>query len=200
MKIDIVIPTIGRQLLDRAARSALSSMTDAHHLYIVGDGPQAAAQKIVEDIDDPRIIYKEIGPTKDWGASQIEWAMNDSKADFMANIGDDDYFLPRAITTIESVLEDWEVAGGDPTVHAFAVWHEEFQLEFNYDLTYRWITGQQIVYPLRGRRGKWIPQYGNDFVYLKTTLEARHLVAPVWHRHRISVLEANNSGKSCEPS
>lgn len=202
MKLSIIIPTLGRDTLKRAVDSVLESAGEDDEVLVIADGPDAydRSKKVLYDYHarsntDYRVDLTCTEKTTDWAATQLEEGMKAARGDYIANIGDDDYMTPNACNTIKQSIEEWLEAGGEPTVHLFAVKLEHWMTTLWGEVRWTKVTGQQWVIPTTGPRGVHDSEYGNDFRFLRDTLEKRGIAHPVYHNHVISVLPKHGKGK-----
>lgn len=202
MKLSIIIPTLGRDSLKKAVDSVLESAGEDDEILIVADGPDAfkRADKILYDYNarsnaDPRVHLMSTKKTTDWAATQMEEGMRVAEGDYICNLGDDDYYTPKACNIIKQGIEEWKEAGGEDTMHLFAADLRHWKKILWGSVEFGEVTGQQWVIPQHLPRAIHDGDYGNDHRFILGTLEALGLEYPVYHRDVISVMARHGKGR-----
>lgn len=113
MNLSIIIPTIGRDTLHHTLTTLLPQMLLGDEVLIVGDGPQAEAQKILLAFrkDGNRAggdifpgTYWETESTRDMGATQRDAAIVAAKGSHLMFIDDDDSYNPWALRVVRTAI------------------------------------------------------------------------------------------------
>lgn len=94
----IIIPTCGRATLRRTL-AGLRAMQPGDEVLICGDGPQPAAERIVEEAG-PFCRYLECPRTADTGATQRNVGIESARGDYLLFIDDDDWYVPGALDIV----------------------------------------------------------------------------------------------------
>lgn len=106
MKLSIVIPTRERH---DTLRHTLRTMVIQDYVdceFIVSDNfSQDDTRRVVESFSDDRIVYINTGSRVSM-AENWEFALNHARGDYITYIGDDDGFIPGALTAAMSILNE----------------------------------------------------------------------------------------------
>lgn len=135
-----LVPTIGRSTLARTVDGIRMQLSDGDQLFVIGDGPLDRARLCMQERQARNVFYLEHGPTKNWGASQIDYASQLARADYLCYLGDDDEIETQAMTLMRSALR---LHPDRP--HIFAMWHTDRILKGSSEMGQ--VSGQQIVVP-----------------------------------------------------
>jgi glycosyltransferase involved in cell wall biosynthesis len=108
----IIIPTYNRaKLIKRAINSALKQSFENFEIIVVDDASKDDTQKVIEDFDDPRIIYIKQDKNLGSGASR-NTGINASRSQYIAFLDSDDEWLPYKLEKQLNVFQAHESSVG----------------------------------------------------------------------------------------
>jgi hypothetical protein len=150
--ISYIIPTVGRQSLERTLGSIELQPED--EVLVVGDGMQPDAGLICRD--RPQVRYTEAGPFRNWGHGQRNFAMSIAKGSHLAFIDDDDIYMPGYRALFD------EVATNCLTIFRM-LWRKKY-LWATPILKMGNVGTPMVVVPnIPTRLGRWGNRYEGDF-------------------------------------
>lgn len=162
----LIIPTIGRPLLERLLDQATAQMGTADEILVIGDGVQPQAEAMVKKRLDPRIKYMEFGPTKCWGHPQRNYAMLLASGSHMMFLDDDDETIPGAFDTIRKAA-----AENPGKILIFRIHHREFIIWTEPELRITNVSTQCFVVPnIPEQFGTWGTRYAGDFDFITSSV------------------------------
>jgi len=190
-KISILIPTCGRETLDRAINSALAAMGTHDELLVIGDGPSQIARRITSTYSDYRLRYLETPPTHKWGCFQYDFGSMVATGEFLMFFTDDDVLVPRATDIVR------EGVRGKKWPHIFAMDHRPQKRILRNSIRRCEVGAHQIVVPNDPKMlARWTADLSetNDHAYLMATLD-KYKCQPEFHPEVIAVMLVHNMGK-----
>lgn len=166
VRISMIVPTIGRPSLAPLVRDFVRQAGPADDLIVVGDGAQPGARAVAEGAD-PRVSYRELGPTRDWGHGLRNAAMALAKGTHIWSLDDDDRLVRGALDRVKGSL-----AASPDVPHMFRMHHGKWILWERRAVAHRNVSTQMIVVPnLPGRLGRWGSRYEGDWDFIRSTLD-----------------------------
>lgn len=123
----IILPTIGRESLDRAIQSIMEQNHKDWHLYIVGDGIQPSSRFL----PDSRItILRVDGPGYDYGTFARNYAINHSNnEEWICHLDDDDLWLNHHLRFISDIIKN------DADIDIISTSGQEFRMKHKHPRT-----------------------------------------------------------------
>lgn len=166
--LSIIIPTIGRPLLKRLLDQVLPQLWEKDEVLVIGDGPQPAAEAMVQAMMDPRITYHELGPTRCWGHQQRNWGMLIAQGSHLMFLDDDDESCAGSFNVIR------EVAVRDPEkILIFKTFHQGGPIWVDPVIRHMNVSTQCFVVPnIPERFGTWGQRYAGDFDFIVSSVQA----------------------------
>lgn len=183
--ISIITPTIGRQSLRTMLQRVLPQLSDGDEVLIIGDGPQPAAKKIVDEFKHALVRYWETEPIKNYGNPQRNMAIAEAKGEYLLFVDDDDLPGPRALAVIRDVAKQFP---GKPLM--FKMMHCGWEIWKQPTVAQGNLSGQMFVTPnVKGKVGSWSGRYEADFDFISSTLKLypEGHGALVWRQENICV-------------
>lgn len=96
--VSVIIPTHNRPLtLKKAVLSVLNQTYRDLELIVIDDGLKERAEKIISEINDPRLIYLKHETEKGGGAAR-NTGIKAAQSNFIAFLDDDDEWLPEKLS------------------------------------------------------------------------------------------------------
>lgn len=180
----IMIPTIGRAMLDRVLGQLAPQTADGDEILVVGDGRQPEAQEMASR-HGGRVKYMEHGPDHCWGHPQRNWAMPLARGSHLMSMDDDDESLPGALSAVRAA-----VAAAPDSVHAFRIHHKGGLIWAERAVYMGNLSTQNFVVPnVPARLGRWGRRYEGDFDFIRSTLDLHPDgdATVVWHEDIVAV-------------
>ena len=180
MRVCVVIPSIGRESLVRAVKSA----GWADEVFVVYDGPDVPARE-----DLPRgtriAFHPQHEASANWGMEQRNWALgvlaqgkwNVTHASFM---DDDDVYAPGAGEAIRAAVEREPEA-----MHVFCMRRPGGEVIGRHQRVECGFVGTPMMVVPVGRHGVWGDRYEGDCDF---ALSAAALLPVVWHPEVIALI------------
>ena len=107
-KFSIIIPTKDRAItLHSALKTCIQQEYDNLDIIVSDNGSLDNTKEVVNNFNDPRIKYINTGKRMNMSANW-EFALSHIKSGYVSFLGDDDGFLPNAISNINNILNDTE--------------------------------------------------------------------------------------------
>ena len=104
-KISVIIPTFNRpELLKRSIKSVLNQSFQNFEIIVVDDGLEKRADKIIEKINDDRIVYIKHRKNKGVSVSRNN-GVEISKGEFITFLDDDDEYYPEKLKRQYNIME-----------------------------------------------------------------------------------------------
>ncbi|HEY8950177.1 MAG TPA: glycosyltransferase family 2 protein [Rhizomicrobium sp.] len=103
----VIIPVFNRaHVLEQAIRSVLEQTCQDFEIVVVDDGSADAPEKIIEQINDPRIriVHQE----NQGGAAARNRGFDEARGRFVALLDSDDRFLPHHLENMHALLDGTE--------------------------------------------------------------------------------------------
>jgi glycosyltransferase involved in cell wall biosynthesis len=165
--LTLIIPTIGRPLLERLLDQASVQIGAADEILVIGDGFQPAGAAMVEKRKDPRIHYHEFGPSKCWGHPQRNYAMLLASGSHIMFLDDDDETIPGAFDIIRKAVQECP-----EKLLIFRIHHREFIIWTEPEIRLMNVSTQCFVVPNAPERfGTWGARYAGDLDFITTSVE-----------------------------
>lgn len=166
VRISWMLPTIGRASLADILKDILDQAASTDQIIVVGDGAQPEAMKIAEGLD-PRVIYLEEGPTKDWGHGLRNIVMPIATGTHIMSLDDDDRMARGIVPKIK-----FSLARRPNKPHIFRMHHEGGLVWVNKELKEGNVSTQLIAVPnIPERLGVWGNRYQGDWDFIRSTVE-----------------------------
>ena len=161
-RVSVVIPTIGRETLQRAVDSA----SWAHEVIVVFDAPDVPTEA-------PRgATVLACGPSNHWGAEQRRLGIGRASGTHLAFMDDDDEYTTCAADVVSRAL-----AARPGRVHIFAM-RKGHVVYGGRGCVYDGGVGTPMfVVPNDGALGEWTIRRQGDFDFIQSTLARRHRCA-----------------------
>lgn len=187
IRLSIIIPTCGRDTLERTLSSVFAGgYSKSDEVIVVEDGPQPNAKRIVDKFQSKITISYLHSPQDSWyGNAQRNIGMKAAKGSHLLFIDDDDEYTRDAICTIRAAINQ-----NSQNIIIFRMVAKDGRLIWN-DKSIRLanVSTQMFVVPniqsLLGIWGQGIPRgkNGGDFAFLKTTVN-RWPNDPIWRKEQ----------------
>jgi len=180
--ICVVTPTIGRPSLHRMLSILQPQMSFEDEVRVIGDGPQPSARTICERF--PSVKYSEIPLIRNYGNPQRNLAIQETTADIIMFIDDDDVPKDLALFDVRAAVRD---NPGRPLM--FRMYHQDRVIWADKNVRVGNVSGQMFVVPnIKDRIGKWSGKYAADFDFITSTiiLQPEKLDSVVWREEIIA--------------
>ncbi len=108
--IGIMIATPGRKSLYRTLHSILYQNAPIEDVLVVGDGFHEPTAELVESVAAMGLPCRYVATekTRDWGHSQLNYALKHVRGTYISYQDDDDCYLPRALTEMAKLVSEFE--------------------------------------------------------------------------------------------
>lgn len=190
-----LIPTAANNLarltvLRRAMESALCQLGDGDEVLVAGDTTDAPLDEVRElcqrlNAEAPAGVFVRFVPHSpgyhDWGHSQLTYAQQRARGEYISYCDDDDVWVPGAFDAMREAIDAQKERGPllfkFRTHYGFTVWDTEGLV------AQARIGGHCLVTPaLPSFLGEWTGRYEGDFDAIVSTLAlwAAVGVEPVW--------------------
>lgn len=175
--ISFIVPSIGRACLRRTLDSIECWPGD--EILVVGN---------MGDIDDARVRFLPCAPGKDWGHTERNHAKLEASGQYIANIDDDDVYLPGTRALMADAIEK---TPNQPVLfrmqypNMVILWDQPILTMGNVG------TPMMLLPNVRERFGHWGAFHGGDFHFLKTSPWAP--ADYVWRPEVIALLGHNQN-------
>lgn len=165
MSIGVIISTPGRVSLARTLASIHYQRWWVEDVLVVGDGESKVARDIVEDYECMGLPARYVATrqTRDWGHSQLNYALKRVRGDYVVVQDDDDIFLPRAFDEMHALVDGRPLIGRVKTPRHGLLWQRPNETTM--------LDGHCLVAPNdKARLGWFRGDYNGDQGYIHTTL------------------------------
>jgi glycosyltransferase involved in cell wall biosynthesis len=167
--LGIIISTPGRASLYRTLHSIFYQQAPVEDVLIVGDGHHEGTSDLVCLLADSGypVRYIATEKTRDWGHSQLNYALKHVRGDYVVVQDDDDIFLPRALNEMARLVSEFEsprvLMGRIKTPNHGLLWQQAGPKAV--------LDGHCMVAPNDKRRLGWFdPAYNGDQCFIHTTV------------------------------
>lgn len=179
MSLSVIIPTIGRESLQRVLEQVCPQLQDDDEVVVVADGPVPRAAEIAASFP---VRYFEHGPTHVWGNAQRNFGIKMARGTHLYFLDDDDQSLPGALQTIRE-----KVADEPKRIHLFRMHHGGGILWARPEVCMGNVSTQMIVVPNDSFVAQWPDVYAGDLMFLFYCLEKRGNNDVCWHEEIIAI-------------
>ena len=168
--LGIIISTPGRRSLYRTLHSIAYQQEDfVEDVLVVGDGFHAPTKEMIEVVADTTglpVRYVATTRTRDWGHSQLNYALAEVRGDYVTYQDDDDIYLPRALYEMSSLAAALDsprpLLGRVKTPKLGLLWQQPLET---------CLDGHCLVAPNdKQRLGRFGVDHSGDQRYIHTTL------------------------------
>lgn len=174
--IDIIIPTSGRDTLEKTIDSIQYQASKNDDIIVVGDGI------------DPQVNFKayNLGPTNDYGASQRNFGLMVGNNPWIMFIDDDDVYTNNAFDTVKKYLKA-------PEIHIFKMTyshlHSNNTLWKTKEIKYGNIGTPMFIVPrIFEKLPPWVGRYGHDLDFIEMFIKLNPDLPITWHDEIISII------------
>ena len=165
--LGIMISTPGRKSLWRTLHSIAYQGTAVEDVLVVGDGFHRPTAELVEAAGPALklpVRYVATEKTRDWGHSQLNYALQHVRGDYVSYQDDDDIYCPRALTEMTKLISEFRVPmpliGRIKTPNLGLLWQKA-------SVTEAVLDGHCIVVPNDKRKLGWFGLgYSGDQAYI----------------------------------
>lgn len=195
-RFSIIVPTCGRASLEQTLASIRAQkLQDGDEVLVVSDGPQPHAAALFHAAGVPGRM-EETAPSRDYGGSQRNRAMDLATGDYLLFMDDDDVFVPGAFAHIRAVLRE---APGLPHL---------FRMRYAADGRVLWgqrvlalgnLSTQMIVFPNHPGLWRWDNRHGHDYRFVVNNLALWPAGSLVWREEIIAVIRPHDGPFAGDP-
>lgn len=166
IRLNWIVPTIGRASLQDLLNDLLPQLGFDDEIWVVGDGPQAEARRMVEELDW-RVKYRELGPTRNWGHGLRNLTIPLLSGTHLLSLDDDDRIIAQAVPKIRA-----SIARAPEKPHLFKIYHGGGVIWDRQEVIERNVSTQMIATPIeKGRLGVWGNRYAGDYDFIRSTVD-----------------------------
>ena len=167
-RLGIVIPTQGRETLQRAMESCWSQMAPQDELIIVVDRYEMPTFHQRFTHPQTMVLNYDAGHHC-WGHCQLNYGLSIARADYILCQDDDDIYAPGAFDRIRSAID--ALKQPRPLLFRFQSWFGPIFWDEPGVARESHIGGHSAVFPNDERLGRFTCRYAGDFDYIRSTLD-----------------------------